>query len=108
MPWPWSTEASSEVPDRVLGQQLRLGAPDGLGRNPPELPPVIVREYAKGVYRAEFVQPFVFEGVPQQSVAFSARHAGYPVSGFRRRGVLAVNAELESGIQFIAMLDPVR
>ncbi len=94
-----------EHPDRILGVRVRFSEVDGLTKYTTTLPSAIIRTFENGTYHAEFVEPFEWESTKESFVDLSPRHVGYPISKVRKRGVLAVCGILESGRQFISLLN---
>jgi hypothetical protein len=93
-----------ERPNKILGTRLKITDTDGLGRTPPNLPEAIAIHYENGTYKLEFVETFNFGGRVEKFVYVKARHVGYPISRVKKRGLLAINGTLESGVSFIANL----
>lgn len=95
-----------EKPERVVGARMQFADIDGLGASPPRLPVAVVTGFDDGTYSARFEDPLEFHGQLVHSMTFRARHLGHPVSRVRKGSVLAINATLDSGDRFIALINP--
>ncbi|MFN3651152.1 MAG: hypothetical protein ACK47B_16375 [Armatimonadota bacterium] len=94
-----------ERPERVLGKWITISNIDGLGADPPGLPPVQLQGFAGDHYLATFGEPALIAEKRVRELRLWARHTGRPISSASRRGILAVNVELDSGHSFMAEMN---
>ena len=93
-----------ENPNRVIGRTIFLKQVEGLP-GCTELPEGVIDGYDGCRYSVTLRTPLTTDLGEARTLRISARHRGYPVSAARRSLFpFAVNGELSSGEQFIALV----
>lgn len=96
---------AKEMPEKIIGQKVRLRQFEGLGPSPPDTLFGYISNFSEGVYQIDFEEPFyLHNNQPETYAKIRARHGGFPVSRVSKRRILTVGGKFESGTGFIALI----
>ncbi len=95
---------SKENPDKINRTKVRLFEFENMDPNPPMELVGTITHFSDNLYRINFDEPFMRDGLKENYATIIARHKGYPISRMSKRGILAVSGKFESGHDFIALV----